>query len=260
MSAELSWQPFAARYARLKAPLAPTDADVARLCKAIAGCEGEVLLLGATPALAGLGQRLLAVDHSADVLRRLWPGDTPTRKAVQADWRALPFGSDRFDAVVGDGAISSFDAPPDALLAELRRVLRPGGVVALRCFCAPEEVESTAALCATPDADGGGIDALKWRIAMQLAAADPDHAVAARAILERFDILFPDRRALLARTGWNAADLVSVDGYAGTRHRLRFLPRPVLLEHCARHFGSVQALASEGYPLAGRCPVLVLRA
>ena len=260
MSDARSWAPFAKRYSRLKSPLAPSADDVAQIRRVISGCDGKVLLLGVTPALAGLGRNLVAIDHSADVIRRLWAGDSPSRRAILADWQALPFPAATFDAVIGDGSICSFDAPPEVLLAELRRVLRPAAIVALRCFCAPAEPETIWSIAQSLDRGGMvGFDELKWRIAMQMATSDAEYRVVARAVLDRFNALFPDREALLATTGWSRDDLVSVDAYAGTHHGLRFLPEDKLLAICRNSFASARSIPSRGYPLADRCPILVLR-
>jgi hypothetical protein len=45
----------------------------------IAGHDARVLLLGVTPELCGIAQETVAVDHSANMIARVWPGDTPSR-------------------------------------------------------------------------------------------------------------------------------------------------------------------------------------
>ncbi len=53
----------------------------------------------------------------------------PGLDAVSADVRALPFASDSFDAIVSNSTVDHLRDEPDAVLAlaELARVLRPGG-------------------------------------------------------------------------------------------------------------------------------------
>jgi hypothetical protein len=59
------------------------------------------MLLGVTPQLAGLGGDLVAVDNSPKMLAQVWPGDAADRRAILADWTALPFAAGEFDAVIG---------------------------------------------------------------------------------------------------------------------------------------------------------------
>jgi hypothetical protein len=127
-----------------------------------------------TPALAGFGEDLLAVEAMPDVIAALWPGDRPDRHAVVGDWRALPCADQSRSAIVGDGVLSAVDADPTALLREFLRVLEPGGVIAIRCFCAPDRPEPLDVIVA--DALAGRVpdmNVLKWRLSMHLAGHDP---------------------------------------------------------------------------------------
>ena len=53
-----------------------------------------------------------------------------TRRAITADAHALPFAAGSFAAVVCECSLSTFERPEGAL-AEIHRVLRPGGVLGL---------------------------------------------------------------------------------------------------------------------------------
>ncbi len=78
-----------------------------------------------TRLLAGLGcRRVVSMDYS---LRLLRAGRPP--RAVAADGLRMPFADDAFDAVLVDGVLHHLDA--EAALAEIARVLRPGGVLAV---------------------------------------------------------------------------------------------------------------------------------
>ena len=92
-----------------------------------------VLEIGAgTGANLGLyepGSRVIAVDHSVPMLRGL-RRKAPLRQALCADAARLPLAGRRFDVVVGTLVFCSIDRP-DQALAELRRVLRPGGQLLL---------------------------------------------------------------------------------------------------------------------------------
>lgn len=87
--------------------------DLARLFARRVGARGEVVLTDVNGAMLRLGRdRLL---DSGIVI-----------PVVQCDAERLPFGSNRFDCVaIGFGLRNV--THPDAALAEMRRVLRPGG-------------------------------------------------------------------------------------------------------------------------------------
>lgn len=91
-----------------------------------AGCG-----LGASAHVAEdrFGFRVEAVDASAAVVARAEardPGDVVWRRA---DLLALPHPDGAFDGVLAECVLSTL--PREAALAELRRVIRPGGVLAL---------------------------------------------------------------------------------------------------------------------------------
>ena len=77
------------------------------------------------------GARVFGVDVSSAIVRqaRAAFGPTPLGASV-ADVRSLPFGDDSFDAIYSMGTIEHF-AESEAALAEMIRVLRPGGRIVL---------------------------------------------------------------------------------------------------------------------------------
>ncbi|QXJ22955.1 methyltransferase domain-containing protein [Actinomadura graeca] len=86
-------------------------------------------------AAAGRGASVTAMDADpdmADTARRNVPG-LDVRVAVLPD---VPFADAAFDAVAGNFVINHVGSP-EVVLAELRRVLRPGGRLALSCWVMP---------------------------------------------------------------------------------------------------------------------------
>lgn len=121
---------LAARYDRRWA--AYNERSLALLRPLVAGAAlGEVLdlacgtanLLPRLTAWGGRVERYAGVDLSPEMLLAASP--IPASLAV-ADAAALPFPAARFDTVVSASALHDFPDPARAL-AEVRRVLRPGG-------------------------------------------------------------------------------------------------------------------------------------
>jgi SAM-dependent methyltransferase len=81
--------------------------------------------------LAGQGARVVGVDLSADMLqqaRRLARRPSAPRAALlQSDARCLPFADDCFDLACSAYGAIPFVADPWRVMAEVARVLRPGG-------------------------------------------------------------------------------------------------------------------------------------
>lgn len=108
----------------------------ARLLDSLGGVHGRVLDAGCGTGgfLAVLGARrpdlrLIGLEWHADAALRA------SRKSAAAIVRgsvnALPFADDSFDAAVSADVLSHAAVDPPASLAELRRVLRPGGRLVL---------------------------------------------------------------------------------------------------------------------------------
>ena len=253
----MQWRNFPGVYNRLAPPLRPAPGDVERMRRAIASNDDDTLLLGVTPGIASLGQSLVAIEGSRAMIDRLWPGDEPDRRAIVADWTALPFEAGRFGAVIGDGALNSVASGLSALIGEISRVLRDGGTAAQRVFASPADRESLGAV--REDALGariGNVHALKWRIAMAI-AQPPEYLVPVADILAAFNAMFPDRAQLASMTGWDADEIDTLDAYVGAWHSLCFPTRELLQALGAGQFASFRIVESDGYPLAERCPLIV---
>ncbi|HYA00293.1 MAG TPA: class I SAM-dependent methyltransferase [Candidatus Binatia bacterium] len=97
--------------------------------------------------LRSVGATAVALDTSADMLARTRGAAT---LAVVGDMLALPFLDGSFDAALAGFSISHLEAP-ELALAEMRRVVAPGGLVVAAVFAASppnpakEAIEEVAA-------------------------------------------------------------------------------------------------------------------
>ncbi|BCG89128.1 methyltransferase type 11 [Mesorhizobium sp. 113-3-9] len=255
------WDNYHRHWKLLDAPLRPTAETVDIFDRELDLGNADVLLLGVTPELAILGRSMLAIDQSATMISGVWAGDNASRRAMAGNWLSLPLEQASFDAVIGDGCLSAVDskAARHALLGEIARVLKPGKRAAIRVFARPDAADDLLDIEASVLA--GGVEnfhALKWRIAMACTTDDGDNTVKVQAIRATFDRLFPDREALAARTGWSMASINTIDVYAGSETRYSFATLSTLLDEASAWFDQVRVVPSGSYPLAERCPLLVL--
>ena len=140
-----------------------------------------------------------AVDLAAPMLQvarrrsRFW---RPIR-CLEADARALPFEDESFDLVFSNLMLQWLD-PPDAALAEARRVLRPGGLLLLSSF-GPETLQELRAAWQQAD-DGVHVNEF---VDMHDLGSALQRAGFAEPVLDtdRYVRHYPDARALM-RSAW----------------------------------------------------------
>lgn len=98
-----------------------------------------VLDLGAgngvlTTRIVDRGIRVIASDISYDMLAEIGKSTTEVEGVVQADGEKLPFTGNSIDAVFCRGVLHHVPSP-ETMLAEVRRILKPGGVLAFSEPC-----------------------------------------------------------------------------------------------------------------------------
>ena len=203
------------------------------------------------------GTTLLVGDLARDMLLALrgqWHGDAAV--GVNANWLRLPLAATSIDAIVGDGALTVLpgQVAVTSCVRELARVLRPGGVLALRLFCPPPVAEQTHAVIADAlAARVGGFHAWKWRLVMAMHAQQT--AVTLGDIWRLFAERVADRDALARATGWSRAAIDTVDAYRDASARYSFVGVDALAALMAPDF-ALDSVAHGSYELADRCPVV----
>lgn len=254
------WAPFQQHFRVLKPPLEATAETAAAIQDAIRGRSERALLLGVTPRLAALADYTVAMDWNAGMIARVWPGDGPRGRAMQADWRAMPVEAPEFTAVIGDGSFNTLEYPEGyrAVFGELARVLKPGARFAVRFYVTPSSRESFGSLRDAAMSGGvAAVDALKWRLGMAVAARSGAN-VARAAIKDAFDAMFQDRVGLCAAGGWTEDDLAAVDWYKGVPDIISFPTEVEIRAVVPASFRNPHFIPSGTYELAERCPILVM--
>ncbi|NNM30662.1 MAG: class I SAM-dependent methyltransferase [Akkermansiaceae bacterium] len=266
-----TWAAHAAHWNRLGPPLRPCREDLDRMVRAwtdslpagIPSRRVDVLSLGVTPEFAAFRwapeTSITAIDSSGDMIRAVWPGEGPHRRAVQGDWLQTPFADESFDLAVCDAGLTQLAAEHQvkALGRELRRVLRPDGRVVMRHFAGAEDDERIEDLVASAETGGvGSFHELKLRLLFAMAHGDPGRCVRLGDAWTTFERLFPDRPRLASRLGCAPEIVGTIDAYRDRDAHYAFPP----LREVAQAFESFDLqLGPRGdYPLAERCPVFSL--
>ena len=224
-----------------------------------------VAVLGVTPEIIQLpwpdNASLEAFDHSAEMIASLWnPHPRLPSTVRQAGWENLPLPEASVLVAVGDGSLNVLPGLDDyhAVLSEIARVLRPGGLLCLRCFVRPQRRESLESVVdAVYRGEVTTFHTLKWRIAMALSAA-PDFTVPVTDIHAAFQSTYPERNDLSRMTGWPIEVINTIDAYQGAPTRYTFPTMAALLEIGARYLAPGDALHGQ-YELAERCPTMTFR-
>lgn len=263
------WDRIALRW-RIAEPLAPGREDIEWFEHHAARYRAKgarALLLGVTAGIATMrwpaASTLVAADWSTNMLKIVWPaGGTPAGTSVVcADWRELPLPDGGFDLILGDGCYTALGTIDEAgaLNAEMRRVLSPGGIVLMRCFCRPAAGLGVDGLFDALFAQRiRNLDLFRWLLAMALQGS-ATAGVTVRAIYEAWVARVPDARALQSRMGWSDDELVNVERMATASMTYSFASLEELLR-AARPGFDVLEHDTPPYPWGEMFPRIALRA
>jgi SAM-dependent methyltransferase len=251
---------FHRRWATLQPPLRPHANVVAAIAELLPPGDETVLLLGVTPELAVVPARTIGVDWSEKMVALAWPGDTPHRKGVLGDWRRLPLAEASVAAAIGDGCLTMLHYPDEQrlLIDQLRVVLARGGRLVLRCFATPEQGESLADVREAALSGTVGFHAFKQRFNMAAALEAGVMNIQSDRLFRMFEELFPDREHLSRASGWSVQAIAEIDAYRGSEYVHCYPSRSQLMALVPGWMAGARFVETLGYPLAERCPLLVL--
>lgn len=264
------WSQFARQWRVIDVPLRPAEEDVGVYERTVGAWQQahpdralRALLLGVTAEIATMQwperASLVAIDHSPAMIAKVWPHPAHG-SALCADWRAMPLAPRSRDVALGDGCLTLLSVPHGraAFAQSVRDALADDGILALRCFCRPEEAETPKQVFADCAAGRiGSFHAFKWRLAMALHRG-PEEGTRLADVWDCWSAEVPDAEAFAASRGWPPEAVRSLEVYRDSETRYMFATVDEVCDALApwftctaRHVGS--------YELAERCPILVLR-
>jgi hypothetical protein len=86
-----------------------------------------------------------------------------------------------------------------------------------------------------------------------------DYARKFNDVLDTINEMFPDRKVLVALTGWNPEVFRFIDLYKGSDTVGTWPDEARAIEEASRYFGDVRLVSSGNYRSSDRCPIMVLR-
>ena len=258
---------------RVAPPLRPAAQDIEILRRLIAegcvarGCiQPRAVLLGVTPEIASMhwpkGTSLLAIDRSQGMIDNVWPKQPFTgARVVSGEWTRMPLAAGSCDVVTGDGCFSQLPYPEgyDALVQELRRALKPGGLFAMRAFVRLEPAESVEELLSELNAGGiRNFHVFKWRLNMAL---QPTIAagVRLRDIWDTFMEKFGGPANLATQRNWPFEVVETIHAYREANALYTYPTLSELRDRLSTCFSEI-ACVYPTYEMGDRCPTLLFKA
>lgn len=264
------WNQHARQWNWVASPLRPATEDVAIAASAVQQWSDthqpaslSAVLLGVTPELARMpwpvGTQLLAVDRSEPMIHSLWPEHLPRSCVVCGNWQSLPLPAASQQVVIGDGCFVLLDWPAtwQAVLEEVHRVLKPGGLFIMRYFLRPEVPETVDEVFAQlHEGRIGNFHAFKWRLAAALHGTLAQ-GVGIADVWQEWHTRIASPAALAEQLGWPLEVVNTINNYREAPARYTF---PTLVEArqaLSRRFHELSC-TFPGYELGDRCPTFIM--
>ena len=261
------WDSMAECWGLHGSPLRPGQDDVRlyqQVVNELAGGGGmrRAVILGVTPELYHLrwpaGTELRAIDRSADMIGRVWPGSE--EQVVRGDWTERHFPEGSVQLVLCDGGLHLLEYPAGQsdLFQEVAAMLSRGGMAVFRLFLppavrvGPEEVLRKLRGGEVPD-----MNTLKLMLGHALTDSTPEGVVLARV----WDFLHAgvgsDRDAFFDGLGWPAEEVAVIDFYRDSCSRYHFSTLEEV-RGLVEHDFHVRAVLAADHPMGQQCVHLQL--
>jgi hypothetical protein len=243
-------------------PLRPPAEAVDRMVAAAGSFEGPMLLLGVTPEFFDRFSQITAIDNSKAMVKRVWPGDQPGKRAIVGSWQAELPHLGKFQVILGDGSVNT--QPSLEHVGDLFRAidcaLSPDGRLVMRVYCQPLDRLSEDELVDQIAVGRIGFHALRLRIGMYLAQIHGDQFVPVRNIAKTFDHLFPNRKHFVERCpGMTPEHFALIDTYRNSRE-CWYVPHQEELRRELGMIGDNVRLVNSGtYAFSKDCPIAIVQ-
>jgi SAM-dependent methyltransferase len=228
------------------------------------GAPARVVVLGVTPQIMQLewdgATELIATDSSETMIDAWWaPHPRIPSRVIHTDWSDLPLADASVAVAAGDASFNSLPSLDDydRVLAELARVVRPGGVLVMRFFVKDEPVRSPAEIVAAA-MRGEFANCAVFRLLFLMALSGEDSVLGFSDIPANLEALVPDRDRLIQATGWPREDIDLFDTDRDSPIRMTFPSQPELRQRTDRFFEWV-AIDHGTYAQAQSCPTITFR-
>lgn len=264
------WSRMAANWRLVGPPLRPGAADQALFDEVIAGWSSpdgatpRALILGVTPELFHLGwppgTQISALDGSPEMIAAVWPGEKS--RAITGSWTASPLDDASQDIILLDGGFGVLGYPDAqlALLTEIRRILAPNGVFAVRLFAPAGRTGTLADISADLKAGSiASLDGLKLRLwgALQRTITK---GVCPAEVVAQIEAMTGELAWLASTLGWSAQHLDTLELHRHSTATYHLIDEQQLLQMAQGLTGLCPlSVTFPQQPYGACCPVVSLR-
>lgn len=250
-----AWPKHSTNWDKIGVPFRPSQSDIDNF-KAIVG-DVPILLMGVTPEIHNAFTTITAIDRDPKMISNVWPGDTETKTALNAQWESVVLAK-KFDGIIGDFALTMLADKKviESFNNKSFSMLNPGGVTAQRIFHKPKDPvtrEHLIDILSKPAA----ISWNTFKLLLMFAYSHETHSKIKHSnVLKMFNEICPDRELASKNTGWSLQSINSIDLYENATQEIIILSKKEWLETVPKGAINVKFTYCEDYDLAELCPIL----